>query len=158
MTRIGIGYDVHRLAEGIPFFLGGVKIEYPKGAVGHSDADVLIHAICDALLGAANHGDIGLHFPDHSEKFKDIDSKILLAETYRMIREQGYGICNIDTVVILEKPRIRDYIPVMRSTLAEVLDISPDLISIKATTSEKIGFVGREEGIEAQAIVLIQKN
>ena len=156
--RIGTGYDVHRLADGIPFFLGGVQIEYSKGAVGHSDADVLIHAICDALLGAANLGDIGLHFPDNSDKFKGIDSKILLEQTNQMIRDHGYIIGNIDSVVILEKPKIKDHIPLMREILSKVVQINIDQISIKATTSEGMSFIGRGEGVAAQAVALIYKD
>ena len=157
ISRIGIGFDVHRLANGIPFYLGGVKIEYPKGAVGHSDADVLIHAICDALLGAANLGDIGLHFPDNSDEFRGIDSKILLDRTLQLINKHGYSVGNIDSVVMLEKPKIKDLIPTMRETLARVLKISTDRISIKATTTEGMGFIGMGQGVAAQAVVMINK-
>ena len=155
--RVGIGYDVHRLGEGLPFYLGGVKVPHSKGAIGHSDADVLIHAICDALLGAAGLGDIGLHFPDTSAEFKGIDSKILLKRTYGLIREKGYCIGNIDSVVILEKPKIRPFIDEMQKTLAGVLEIDASLVSVKATTSEGMGFTGEERGVAAQAVVLLTK-
>jgi 2-C-methyl-D-erythritol 2,4-cyclodiphosphate synthase len=153
--RVGIGYDVHRLGEGLPFFLGGVQIPHNKGAIGHSDADVLIHAICDALLGAANLGDIGRHFPDNSDEFKGIDSKILLKRTHDLIRLKNYKIVNIDSVVMLEKPKIKDFIEQMQTTLAKVLDIDPDQVSVKATTTEGLSFVGKEKGVAAQAVVLI---
>jgi len=153
--RVGIGYDVHRLGEGLPFFLGGVKIPHSKGAIGHSDADVLIHAICDALLGAANLGDIGRHFPDTSEEFKGIDSKILLDRTHELIRRKNFKIVNIDSVVMLEKPKIKNFIVKMQATLAEVLGIDPDRVSVKATTTEGMSFVGKEEGVAAQAVVMI---
>ena len=152
---MGIGYDVHRLGEDLPFFLGGVRIPHTKGAIGHSDADVLIHAICDALLGAANLGDIGRHFPDNSDEFKNIDSKILLKRTNLLIRQKNYRIINIDSVVMLEKPKIKDFIDQIRSTLAEVLEIDADLVSVKATTAEGMSFVGKEKGVAAQAVVLI---
>ncbi len=155
--RVGIGYDVHRLGEGLPFFLGGVKIPHSKGAIGHSDADVLIHAICDALLGAANLGDIGRHFPDTSDEFKGIDSKILLAKTHQLIRNKNFRIVNIDSVVMLEKPKIKDYIESMQLTLAKVLEIDSDLVSVKATTTEGMSFVGKEKGVAAQAVVMISK-
>ncbi|NWJ49749.1 MAG: 2-C-methyl-D-erythritol 2,4-cyclodiphosphate synthase [Bacteroidetes bacterium] len=155
--RVGIGYDVHQLAEGIDFWLGGIKIDHHKGSVGHSDADVLIHAICDALLGAANLHDIGYHFPDTSSDFKGIDSKILLKRVVELLKEKGYSISNIDSIIILQKPKVKPYIDIMRETLARVMEIEPDDISIKATTTEKLGFTGREEGIAAQAVVLIQK-
>ena len=155
--RVGTGFDVHRLAEGIPFWLGGIQIEYSRGAVGHSDADVLIHAICDALLGAANLGDIGTHFPDTSAEFKGIDSKILLKRTYDLVRQAGFSLGNIDSVVMLEKPKIMKYISLMQSTLAGVLGTDPGRISIKATTTEGMSFVGKGEGIAAQAVVLIKR-
>jgi 2-C-methyl-D-erythritol 2,4-cyclodiphosphate synthase len=155
--RIGIGYDVHQLAEGIDFWLGGIKIDHHKGSVGHSDADVLIHAICDALLGAANLRDIGYHFPDTSSDFKGIDSKILLKRVVELLKEKGYSINNIDSIIILQRPKVKPYIDMMRETLAKVMEIEIDDISIKATTTEKLGFTGREEGIAAQAVVLIQK-
>jgi 2-C-methyl-D-erythritol 2,4-cyclodiphosphate synthase len=153
--RTGIGYDVHRLAEGLPLFIGGIKIPHSKGAVGHSDADVLIHAICDALLGAAALRDIGFHFPDTSDTFKGIDSKILLTETVRLIREKGYSISNVDATICLQKPKVAPYIEQMRQTLALVMGIEVDDVSVKATTTEKLGFVGTEEGISAYASVLI---
>jgi 2-C-methyl-D-erythritol 2,4-cyclodiphosphate synthase len=153
--RVGIGYDVHRLGEGLPFFLGGVQIPHNKGAIGHSDADVLIHAICDAMLGAANSGDIGRHFPDNSDEFKGIDSKILLKKTLDIIRLKNYKIVNIDSVVMLEKPKIKDYIEQMQIVLAKVLEIDPDRVSVKATTTEGMSFVGKEKGVAAQAVVLI---
>ena len=156
--RVGFGFDVHQLLENLPFTLGGIQIPHQKGALGHSDADTLIHAICDALLGAANLGDIGLHFPDTSAEFKGIDSKILLKRTVQLIREKGYTISNIDTTVCLQKPKIKAFIPQMRETLSSVMEIENDDISIKATTTEKLGYVGREEGISAYAVVLIQKN
>jgi len=156
--RIGLGYDVHQLAEGRKFVLGGINIPFEKGPVAHSDGDVLIHAICDALLGAACLGDIGVHFPDTSNEYKDIDSKILLFKSLEKIREKGYQIVNIDSTISLQRPKIKEYIPYMQSTLAKILDIEEENISIKATTTEHLGFVGREEGIAAQAIVLIQKN
>jgi 2-C-methyl-D-erythritol 2,4-cyclodiphosphate synthase len=155
--RVGIGYDVHQLAEGIDFWLGGIKIDHHKGSVGYSDADVLIHAICDALLGAANLHDIGYHFPDTSSDFKGIDSKILLKRVVVLLKEKGYSISNIDSIIILQKPKVKRYIDTMRETLAKVMEIDIDDISIKATTTEKLGFTGREEGIAAQAVVLIQK-
>lgn len=154
--RTGIGYDVHQLRDGLPFYLGGVKVEHTKGAVGHSDADVLIHAICDALLGAANLGDIGKHFPDTDMKYKGIDSKILLKETYELVKKKGYVIENIDTVLCLQKPKVAPYLPLMKTTLSNVLGIDEDDISIKATTTEHLGFEGREEGVSALANVLIK--
>jgi 2-C-methyl-D-erythritol 2,4-cyclodiphosphate synthase len=156
--RIGFGFDIHQLHENLDFWLGGIKIPNNKGAKGHSDADVLIHSICDALLGAANLGDIGTHFPDTSEEFKNIDSKILLLKVVNLVKEKGYMIGNIDTTICLEKPKLAQYIPQMIKVLAETMQISPDDISIKAKTSEKMGFVGREEGISAYAVVLIEKN
>lgn len=158
MFRIGFGFDVHQLVEGRDFWLGGIKIEHYKGALGHSDADALIHAICDAMLGAANLGDIGKHFPDNSGEFKNIDSKILLNRTNALIKEKGYNIGNIDCTICLQKPKIAPHISLMKETLSKVLEIDVDLISIKATTTEKLGFEGREEGISAYAIVLLQKN
>ncbi len=155
--RVGFGYDVHRFAENRELWLGGIKIDYGMGLAGHSDADVLIHAICDALLGAANMRDIGFHFPDNASEFKNIDSKILLKETIRLIRQQGYEIENIDSTICAEKPKLIDYIPQMQQVLADILSISVNDISIKATTTEKLGFVGRQEGIATQAVVLIKK-
>jgi 2-C-methyl-D-erythritol 2,4-cyclodiphosphate synthase len=155
--RVGIGYDVHRLGTGLPFYLGGVLIPHTKGAIGHSDADVLIHAICDALLGAANMGDIGRHFPDTSNEFKGIDSKILLKRTNELILQKNYRIVNIDSVVMLEKPKIKAFVGQMQAVLAEVLGIDPDKVSVKATTTEGMSFVGKEKGVAAQAVVLISK-
>lgn len=156
-NRIGFGYDVHRLAEGLDFWLGGIKISHYKGAVAHSDGDALIHAICDALLGAANLRDIGFHFPDTSNTFKNIDSKKLLLQTMLLLKEKGYSIGNIDTTICLQKPKIKDYVPQMVKTISEVLSISEEDISIKATTTETLGFVGTEEGIACYAIALITK-
>lgn len=156
--RVGHGYDVHQMVENHPFWLGGIKIDHSHGAIGHSDADVLIHVICDALLGAANMRDIGFHFSDRDAKYKNIDSKILLKDTVAMIREKGYEIGNIDSTICLQQPKINPMIPEMKSCLAEVMDIDEEDISIKATTTEKLGFVGREEGISAYATVLIIKN
>ncbi|MDR2039729.1 MAG: 2-C-methyl-D-erythritol 2,4-cyclodiphosphate synthase [Bacteroidales bacterium] len=155
--RIGFGFDVHQLVDGHPFVLGGIRIPHHKGTVGHSDADVLIHAICDALLGAANMGDIGLHFPDTDPSLKGVDSKLLLKNTVRMLSEKKYQIVNIDTTVCLQMPKIRPYIPQMTETLSQVMHLPADVISIKATTTEKLGFTGREEGVAAYASVLISK-
>jgi 2-C-methyl-D-erythritol 2,4-cyclodiphosphate synthase len=156
--RTGFGYDVHKLAAGIPFWLGGIKIEHYKGAVGHSDADCLIHAICDALLGAAAKRDIGYWFPDNSDEFKGIDSKILLRKTCEIIREAGYEISNVDSTICLQKPKIKDFIPKMQEVLAEVMGLDVDDVSVKATTEEHLGFTGREEGVAAYATVLIYKD
>lgn len=155
--RVGFGYDVHRLAENRDLWLGGVKIEHTQGLLGHSDADVLLHAICDALLGAANLRDIGFHFPDTAGEYKDIDSKILLKRTLEVITEKGYRIGNIDATICAERPKINPHIPQMQKVIAGILNISEDDISIKATTSEKMGFVGREEGYAAYAVALIEK-
>lgn len=155
--RVGFGYDVHQLAEGEEFWLGGILLDHTKGNVAHSDGDVLIHAICDALLGAANMRDIGFHFPDTLKEFKKIDSKILLQKTVLLLKERGYTIGNIDSIICLETPKVKKHIPLMQETLAKVMEIDLDDISIKATTTEKLGFVGREEGIAAYATVLIQK-
>ncbi len=155
--RVGFGYDVHQLKEGEEFWLGGIKIEHEKGAVGHSDADVLIHVICDALLGAANKRDIGYHFSDTDPKFKGIDSKILLKEVLSILMQDGWSIGNIDSTICLQQPKINTYIPAMTTCLAEVMDISEEDLSIKATTTENLGFVGRKEGISAYAVVLISK-
>lgn len=155
--RVGFGYDVHQLKEGEEFWLGGIKIEHEKGAVGHSDADVLIHVICDALLGAANKRDIGYHFSDTDPKFKGIDSKILLKEVLSILMQDGWSIGNIDSTICLQQPKINKYIPAMITCLAEVMDISEEDLSIKATTTENLGFVGRMEGISAYAVVLISK-
>ena len=155
--RIGFGYDIHRLEAGRDLWLGGVRLPHHKGTLGHSDGDVLLHAICDALLGALSLGDIGVHFPDTSEEFRDIRSTVLLERTYRLIREKEYALVNLDTTVILEKPKIKDYIPQMKEILSYILQTGVSNISIKATTSEKLGFVGREKGVAACAVVLVQK-
>jgi 2-C-methyl-D-erythritol 2,4-cyclodiphosphate synthase len=155
--RVGFGYDVHQLQEGEAFWLGGIKIEHYRGAVGHSDADVLIHVICDALLGAANMRDIGYHFSDTDPKFKGIDSKILLKDTMALIGEKGWKVENIDATVCLQQPKINPYVPEMKMCLADVMAIPQEDLSIKATTTEKLGFVGREEGVAAYATVLISK-
>lgn len=153
--RTGIGYDVHQLKEGLPLWLGGIRIEHTHGLLGHSDADVLIHAICDALLGAAALGDIGQHFPDNDPSYKGIDSKVLLKRCGELIAEKGYHISNIDSIVCAQRPKLATHLPLMRETLAQVLNISVDDISIKATTTEHLGFEGREEGISAYASVII---
>ena len=153
--RIGFGYDVHRFAEGRELWLGGIKIPHNKGLLGHSDADVVIHAICDALLGAAALGDIGKHFPDTDPKYKGIDSKILLAETSKLLASAGFSIQNIDTTIAVQLPRIAPYIEQMQSTLSGILNLELGQVSVKATTTEKLGFEGREEGISAYAIVLL---
>ena len=155
--RIGFGLDFHRLENNRDFWLGGILIPHEKGAAGHSDADVLIHAICDAILGAASLGDIGMHFPDTSEEFKNIDSKVLLRRVLNLIKNNNYSINNIDSTVVLQRPKISAFIPKMMEAISETLSISPLAVSIKATTTEKLGFVGREEGISAYAIVLLQK-
>lgn len=155
--RIGFGYDVHQLVPDLPLWLGGIQIEHSKGSLGHSDGDALIHAICDALLGAANLRDIGIHFPDTSPDFKGIDSKILLKKVISLLDEKNYKIENIDTTICLQRPKIKDYIPVMQKVLAETMQLDEDQVSVKATTTEKMGFVGREEGIAAYAVVLISK-
>ena len=155
--RIGFGFDVHQLKEGLDFWLGGIIVPHTKGGLGHSDADVLIHTICDALLGAANLGDIGKHFPDTAAEYKGIDSKILLKEVMVLIREKGYEIGNIDSTICLQTPKIGPYIPEMQKVLATCLGVDVDLVSIKATTTEKLSFVGREEGVSAYATVLINK-
>jgi len=157
MFRIGSGIDFHQLVEGREFWLGGVLIPHTKGALGHSDADVLLHAICDALLGALCLGDIGFHFPDTSAEFKNIDSKILLKRTYQLIRKEGYKLVNIDTTLTLEMPKIKPYVSQMQKVIAEIVEVTDKDVSIKATTTEKMGFVGREEGVVAYATVLLQK-
>ncbi|MFH0866144.1 MAG: 2-C-methyl-D-erythritol 2,4-cyclodiphosphate synthase [Bacteroidota bacterium] len=153
--RIGFGFDVHPLIENRHFFLGGIKIPHTKGASGHSDADALIHSVCDALLGAANLGDIGTHFPDSSVEYKNIDSKILLKAVAEMLKNKGYSIGNIDVTVCLQKPKISSYIPEIKKTLSSVMLIPEADISIKATTTEKLGFTGREEGIAVYSVALI---
>ncbi len=157
MFRIGFGYDVHQLVEGCDFWLGGIKINHYKGSLGHSDGDALIHAICDALLGAANLRDIGYHFPDTSDKFKGIDSKELLKKVMELLTNNNYALGNIDSTICLQTPKVKDYIPEMKKILAETILVPEDVISIKATTTEKLGFAGREEGIAVYAVALIQK-
>ena len=156
--RVGFGFDVHQLVAGRELWLGGIRLEHEKGLLGHSDADVLIHAICDALLGAANLRDIGYHFPDNSAEFKNIDSKILLAKTVKLIAGKGYRVGNIDATVCAERPKLKNRIPEMQEVLAKVMGVEADDVSIKATTTEKLGFTGREEGISAYATVLIEKD
>ena len=155
--RIGYGYDVHQLREGREFWLGGIKLEYHLGAHGHSDADVLLHAICDAILGAADLRDIGFHFPNNDNSFKDIDSKVLLAKTVKLIREKSFEVGNIDATVCLEAPKIGNRVNDMRSAIAKSASINIEDISIKATTKEKLGFVGEEKGVEAHAVCLIYR-
>ncbi|MGM9746753.1 MAG: 2-C-methyl-D-erythritol 2,4-cyclodiphosphate synthase [Paludibacteraceae bacterium] len=157
MFRIGMGYDVHKIVEGRDLWLGGIKIDAPFGLLGHSDADVLIHAICDALLGAANLRDIGYHFPDTADEYENIDSKILLRKTVQLLHDKGYAVGNIDCTVCAEAPKINPHIPAMQQCLAQTIEISPDAVSIKATTTEQLGFVGRREGMAAYAVALIFK-
>lgn len=154
--RIGFGIDFHQLVTDREFWLGGVKVEHTKGALGHSDADVLLHAICDAMLGAACLGDIGVHFPDTDNSFKNIDSKVLLQKSFQLIQAKGYHIVNIDSSLCLESPKIKDYIPAMQAVIANILSININDVSIKATTTEKMGFVGREEGLVAYATILLE--
>ena len=156
--RVGFGFDVHRLVEGRELWLGGILLQHEMGLLGHSDADVLIHTICDALLGAANMRDIGYHFPDTAGEYKDIDSKILLAKTVELIATKGYRVGNIDATICAERPKLKPHIPAMQECLAKVMGIDVEDISIKATTTEKLGFTGREEGISAYATVLIEKD
>ena len=155
--RVGLGYDVHRLVEGRELWLGGVRIEHTLGLDGHSDADVAIHALCDAILGAAAMRDIGYHFPPSDNKFKNIDSKLLLKDVVNIVKEKGYKIGNIDITICAERPKINPHIPAMVKALAPILEIEEGEVSIKATTTEKLGFVGAEEGIAAHAVVLIEK-
>lgn len=155
--RVGIGYDVHQLKQDCPFYLGGIKIESPFGAIGHSDADVLIHAIIDSLLGAASLRDIGYLYPDTKKEFKGIDSKILLKDTIEKVREKGFKIENIDTIICLQSPKISSYIPQMQETLSKVLDIDLEDINIKATTTEHLGFVGKKEGVAAHSVCLLSR-
>ncbi len=155
--RIGNGYDVHALAEGLPLWLGGVKIESETGCVAHSDGDVAIHALCDALLGALALGDIGKHFPDTSSEFKGIDSKILLARVMELVRSEGWEVCNADITIAMQKPKLAPYIIPMRECLSEIMGVSVGQVSVKATTTEKLGFVGRCEGCEVYAVVLLKK-
>ena len=154
--RVGFGYDVHRLEEGESLWLGGIRIPHTRGTVAHSDGDVLIHALCDALLGALKLGDIGTHFPDTSAEYRKIDSKILLARTCALLRENKYTVVNADCTLCAERPKLRPFIPEMENTLAEVMGIGPEQVSVKATTSEGLGFTGREEGIAAYAVVLVR--
>lgn len=154
--RVGQGYDVHRLAEGETLWLGGVLVPHSKGTVAHSDGDVVIHAICDALLGAVKLGDIGTHFPDTSAEFKNIDSKILLEKSYQLVKTKGFRIVNIDCTISAQKPKLKPFIPEMERTMASVLCIDEDQVSVKATTTESLGFEGREEGISVNAVVLLE--
>ncbi|MCB9361500.1 MAG: 2-C-methyl-D-erythritol 2,4-cyclodiphosphate synthase [Flavobacteriales bacterium] len=156
-VRVGFGFDVHQLKEGADFWLGGIKIPHSKGATGHSDADVLVHTICDALLGAANLRDIGFHFPPSDNQYKGIDSKILLKDVVKLVHDKGFTIGNIDATIALQEPKINPHIPEMKSVLSAIMKIDEDDISIKATTTESLGFEGREEGVSAYAVVLIQK-
>lgn len=156
--RIGFGIDFHQLVEGRELWIGGVNIEHNKGALGHSDADVLLHAICDAMLGALALGDIGLHFPNTDPSFKNIDSKILLEKTFQLIQQKGYSVVNVDTSLCLEAPRIKQHSAKMQKVIGGILEISPDDVSIKATTTEKLGFIGREEGLAAYAVVLLRRS
>ena len=153
--RTGFGFDVHQLKDDLDFWIGGIKVPHTKGGLGHSDADVLIHSICDALLGAANLGDIGKHFPDTSDNYKGIDSKILLKKVMKLIRAEGYELGNIDSTICLQTPKIGPYIPEMQKVIAACMELDTDLVSIKATTTEKLSFVGRKEGVSAYATVLI---
>ena len=155
--RIGFGYDIHSLTENRKLILGGVEIPFEKGLSGHSDADALIHAICDAFLGALNLGDIGKHFPDTDEKYKNADSKFFLGKTYELVKQKGFLLNNLDTTIVLEKPKLISYIPKMKEILATIMNVDQDIISIKATTSEKMGFVGKGEGIKVFASLLIIK-
>ena len=155
--RIGQGFDVHRLVQGRELWLGGVLVPAGQGALGHSDADVLLHAICDALLGAAGLGDIGKHFPDTDVRWKGADSKLLLKQVAQLLNDAGWRVCNVDSTLVLEKPRIAPHIPVMRAAIAPLLGVAEDAVSIKATTNEKLGYVGRQEGVCAYAVALIRK-
>lgn len=155
--RIGFGVDFHQLGEGRDLMLGGVHVPHSRGAIGHSDADVLLHAICDALLGAACLGDIGVHFPDTDMSYKNIDSKILLAESVKLIAREGYAVVNIDSTLCLQEPKIKPYVPQMQQTIASIIGITEKDVSIKATTTEQMGFVGRKEGVVAYATVLLQR-
>ena len=157
MIRVGMGYDVHQLVEGRDLWMGGIKIPHEKGLLGHSDADVLIHAICDAILGAANMRDIGYHFPDTSDETEGMDSKVILKKTIELIATKGYELVNIDATICAERPKMNPHIPQMQTTMATVIGCDPNQISIKATTTEKLGFTGRQEGISAYAVALIEK-
>jgi len=155
--RVGFGFDVHKLVEGRELWIGGIRIEHPLGLLGHSDADVLLHAVCDAMLGAANMRDIGYHFPDTSADTLDIDSKVLLRKTSELIASKGYTVGNIDATICAERPKLNPHIPAMRECMAGILGIDEDDVSVKATTTERLGFTGREEGISAYATVLLEK-
>lgn len=155
--RVGYGYDVHALVPGRALWVGGVRLEHDRGLLGHSDADVLIHALCDALLGAAGLRDIGYHFPDTDSTFNNVDSKVLLEHTVRLLAEKGWSVGNVDATVAAERPKINPHIPAMQACLSDILGVAPDAVSIKATTSERLGFVGREEGFAASAVVLIKR-
>ena len=157
MIRVGMGYDVHQLVEGRDLWMGGIKLEHTMGLLGHSDADVLIHAICDAILGAANMRDIGYHFPDTSAETEGMDSKIILKKTIELIATKGYHLVNIDATICAEKPKMNPHIPAMQQCMAQVIGCDPDQVSIEATTTEKLGFTGRQEGISAYAVALIEK-
>ena len=157
MIRVGMGYDVHQLVEGRELWIGGIRLEHEKGLLGHSDADVLIHAICDAILGAVNMRDIGYHFPDTSAETEGMDSKIILKKTIELIATKGYHLVNIDATICAERPKMNPHIPEMQQVMAQVIGCDPDQISIKATTTEKLGFTGRQEGISAYAVALIEK-
>ena len=155
--RIGYGYDVHQLAEGEDLIVGGIHVPYHLGSVGHSDADVLLHVICDALLGALALGDIGTHFPDTDPAYKGIDSKVLLKRTYELVKQEGWALVNVDSTVCLQLPKLKPHIPTMQAIVAELLDVEPNQIGIKATTTERLGFVGEQKGISAHAVVLLAK-
>ncbi|RAK16719.1 2-C-methyl-D-erythritol 2,4-cyclodiphosphate synthase [Anoxybacillus vitaminiphilus] len=157
MFRIGQGFDVHQFAEGRPLMIGGVEIPYEKGLLGHSDADVLLHAVADACLGAIAAGDIGKHFPDHDQKYKDADSAVLLQHVWNLVKKEGYQLVNLDCTIVAQKPKMAPYIEQMRARIAELLEGEMSQVNVKATTTEKLGFTGREEGIAAQAVVLLQK-
>jgi 2-C-methyl-D-erythritol 2,4-cyclodiphosphate synthase len=157
MYRIGFGVDYHQLTEDRDLWIGGVKIPHHKGAMGHSDADVLLHAVCDAMLGAACLGDIGVHFPDTHSEFKDIDSKILLKKSFELVQAEGYNIVNLDTTLCLQEPKVKPFVPSMQEVISSILHITPKDVSIKATTTEKMGFIGREEGLVAYATVLLSR-
>lgn len=157
MIRVGFGFDIHQLREGVDFYLGGIQIDHPQGAFGHSDADALLHAIIEAILGAANLGNIGTHFPDTDPAFKNADSKILLAKAVELVHSKGYKVSNVDSTICLEAPKIMKHAQAMREVIAPILQVDLDDVSIKATTSEKMGFVGREEGIAVYAVALISR-
>lgn len=156
--RVGFGFDVHPLQEGYPLWLGGVRIQHHKGAVGHSDADVLLHAVCDAILGAAALGDIGIHFPNTDARYKGIDSKLLLKESYQLVRAKGWKVGNIDATLVLEEPKIKPYIIQMQEVISAILEVSEDDVSVKATTNEKLGYVGTRDGVDAYAVALLYRN